>query len=101
MEISKSAKPGIEARNSGSQNVRADRASGKAAAAPEPGKATESGDKVTLTSAAQRLLEAASDGEQGAPVNQARVEALRQSIEDGTYQVDPGQIAQALWRADN
>ncbi len=103
MEINKSAKPGIETRSSGSQAARHDQPGNKPAAgeAASATGAAERGDKVTLTGAAQRLLEMAGDGQQGAPVDQSRVQALRQSIEDGTYQVDPAQIARALWQADN
>lgn len=51
-------------------------------------------DQVTLTPAARRLLEAGQDA--SAPINQARVDALRAAVSEGSYQIDAGRIAQRL-----
>lgn len=59
-----------------------------------------SGDKVTLTDAAQRLLKSA-DAETGAPVDSKRVAEIRAAIENGTYPVDSRKIAEALLSIDN
>lgn len=69
-------------------------AAGKSEAAPAQG------DRVTLTDTAQRLLqEAAADA--GAPVDEAKVAAIRQAIADGSYAVDSKQIAAKLVELDN
>jgi negative regulator of flagellin synthesis FlgM len=56
------------------------------------------GDRVTLTDAAQRLLKAE---QSEAPVDRAKVDAIRKSIADGTYTVDSSSIAEKLIDADN
>ena len=59
---------------------------------------TTPGDRVTLTDAAQRLLKAE---ESEAPVDRARVDAIRKSIDDGTYQPNSARIAEKLISQDN
>lgn len=53
------------------------------------------GDQVTLTEAAQRLLQRG-ESDAGAPVNEARVAALRSAIANGNYEVDSATIANRL-----
>jgi negative regulator of flagellin synthesis FlgM len=57
---------------------------------------TQTGDQVTLTNSArslQKLEEAVSN----APVvNSAKVASIRQSIESGTYQVNPSSVADKM-----
>ncbi len=100
MEINKSGKAPIEPRSSGGSASKLDTARSDARKTQAAAGSEAQGDKVTLTGAAQRLLDMARETE-GAPVDQAKVEALRQALADGTYQVDPAKIAQALWRMDN
>ena len=53
----------------------------------------DSGDRVTLTSTAQRFLEATSDTGSEPPIDRAKVESIRQAIAEGRYPVDPERIA--------
>src|SRR5690606_2224245 len=62
--------------------------------------ATATGDRVTLTEAAQRLLRSAGS-EGGAPVDSSRVAEIRAEIESGTYRIDSRKIAEALVSLDN
>lgn len=55
---------------------------------------TSTSDQVTLTPAARRLLEAGQDA--SAPINQARVDALRAAVSEGSYQIDARRIAERL-----
>lgn len=59
-----------------------------------------SGDRVTLTGQAQALLELRG-GQQPAPFDGERVEALRRAIADGTYQPDAVRIAARLLTMEN
>ena len=59
---------------------------------------TATGDRVTLTDAAQRLLKAE---ESQAPVDRAKVDEIRRSIADGTYRPDAARIAEKLLELDN
>jgi len=75
------------------------RSSGRA----QPAKETplpSTGDRVTLTDAAQRLLRS-SASEGGAPVDSRRVAEIRAAIENGTYRIDSRKIAEALVALDN
>ncbi len=63
---------------------------------------SENVDRVTLTAAAQRLLELADSAPAGtAPVDQARINAIRQSIDDGTYEINHAQVVDRLLSFDN
>jgi negative regulator of flagellin synthesis FlgM len=52
-------------------------------------------DRVQLTDSAQALRQVAA-GDRQSPVDQQRVEQIRQSLADGSYQVDAGRIADRL-----
>ncbi len=58
--------------------------------------ATTSTDTVTLTEPARQLSELSSEAAAGEAVDIGRVETVRQSIDDGTYQIDSQQIAERL-----
>ena len=74
-----------------SQNARAER--NEAARSGDSGQAT---DQLSLTSSAQ-LLKELNDAVAAAPeVDQSRVDAIKQAIADGTYDVDAGRIADKL-----
>ena len=53
-------------------------------------------DDLSLTSTAQQLIELQTSLEQLTDVDLAKVEAIRQEIASGTYQVDAGKIADKL-----
>jgi len=57
--------------------------------APEEDKATLSTDKATVDALASQALSSPE-------IRQDKVEALRQSIKSGQYQLDPGAIADAI-----
>lgn len=52
-------------------------------------------DKVNLTDSARALQEASRAGD-ASPVDSAKVERIRQELASGTYQVNPGRIADGL-----
>jgi negative regulator of flagellin synthesis FlgM len=58
------------------------------------------GDSVNLTDSAQRLSELVTRLSAADPVDQNRVEAVRQAIADGSYQVDAGRTAERLLTFD-
>lgn len=66
----------------------------------ESSSAAGSSDKVNLTDSARALQEAARAGD-GAPVDSAKVDKIRQSLAAGTYQVNPQRIADGLLSLDS
>lgn len=62
--------------------------------------AVGSSDKVNLTDSARALQEAARAGD-GAPVDSAKVDKIRQSLAAGTYQVNPQRIADGVLSLDS
>lgn len=56
------------------------------------------GEQVTLTPTARSVLAAADEA--GAPLDSRRVQAIRDAIADGTYQVSPERIAAGLIRIE-
>lgn len=78
------------------QNTRAERASSEQAANPGSGS-----DQLSLTSSAQ-LLKELSDVVAATPeVDMSRVEAIKQAIADGSYNVDAGRIADQLLKLED
>ena len=70
---------------------------GEARPAPsERPPATPETDSVSLTESARQLSELASEASSGDAVDIGRVEDVRQAIDDGTYQINPQQIAERL-----
>lgn len=69
---------------------------GKAVGPTTPGSA--SGDSVTITQTAQQLNELHDALAKVPVVDTQRVEALRTAIDDGSYEVDPMQVAEKLMR---
>ena len=75
----------------------ADKTQGAAAAAAA-GNVPPAGDQVTLTGSA-RLLQKLSEAVAGAPVvNAAKVASVKLAIQNGTYKVDAGQVADKLMK---
>ena len=62
-------------------------------AASDPGSA---GDRTTLTSTQQSLNALVSTAMSSPDVRQDRVDSLKQAISDGTYKLDPEQIASSM-----
>jgi len=57
---------------------------------------SQSTDSVSLTESARRLGELSSEAAAGQAVDAARVETIRQSLDEGVYEIDPRQIAERL-----
>ena len=55
-----------------------------------------SGDRTTLTSTQQSLNALVSTAMSSPEVRQDRVDSLKQAINDGTYELDPEQIAASM-----
>lgn len=85
-------------REPGVQRTEGARTAVPAGTAPAPREAAE---RVTLTEAARSLLQLRGAGADAAPVDPARVEALRAAIADGTYEIDAERIAERLIALDN
>lgn len=82
-------------------------AANRTAAKPQRGEARESAgqsegtDQLTLTPLIRRLIDAARAGGDGPPVDFARIEAIRNEIASGGYEVDAERIAAALLRTEH
>lgn len=63
-------------------------------AAPAPAAAPT--DLVSLTEPARRLGELSREAAAGEAIDMGRVEAVKQALEDGVYQIDPRKIAERL-----
>lgn len=69
------------------------------AAASSAGASSKVGDEVKLTDSA-RALQAAARPDDGAAVDQKRVEQIRQALADGSYTINPARIAEQLLALD-
>ncbi|MCC5869992.1 MAG: flagellar biosynthesis anti-sigma factor FlgM [Gammaproteobacteria bacterium] len=87
--------PLIKALTTGTRNPAGERAEPAAGGQTARREAASTSDQVTLTAAARSLLEAGR--ETNAPVDAARVAALREAIADGSYRVDAGRVAEQLF----
>jgi negative regulator of flagellin synthesis FlgM len=88
------ADPVAALKGSNGNGVVADKSQGEASAANAP--APQAGDTVTLTNSARsmQMIEAAVAN---APVvNSAKVAAMKQAVNSGTYQVNAGQVADKM-----
>ncbi len=63
-----------------------------------PAEAPQGADRVILSERAQQVQMAREALAQTAPVRQERVDALRQAIQDGVYEVDAEQLASDMLR---
>lgn len=92
MEIKNSL---IKAMTTGTRGAPADRDNGPAPREADTSRSSGNSDQVTLTAAARSLLEAGRGA--SAPVDAARVAALREAIAEGSYQIDAGRVAERLF----
>ena len=65
-------------------------------AIPNPTQAAVKKDAVTLSAQAKEIARARQALSEVPDVNQERVNELKNQVENGTYQMDPGRIASAL-----
>ena len=70
------------------------------ATARETGRAAE-GESVTITRTASELMRLEASLRDAPGVDQARVDAIRRAIEDGSYSVDPQQLVDNLLRRED
>ena len=70
------------------------------ATAREAGRAAE-GESVTITRTASELMRLEASLRDAPGVDQARVDAIRRAIEDGSYSVDPQKIVDNLLRRED
>ncbi len=78
------------------QNARTDRVNAERGSAPAQG-----GDQLSLTTSAQLLKELNEVIAATPEVDSSRVEAIKQAIAEGTYQVDAGRIADQLLKLED
>jgi negative regulator of flagellin synthesis FlgM len=88
------AEPLAPVKGSNSNGVVADKSQGEAAAAGAS--ATQAGDTVTLTNSARTLQKIEEAVAKTPVVNAAKVAAVKQAVNSGTYQVNAGQVADKL-----
>ena len=88
------AEPIAPIKGSNSNGVVADKAQGEAQAAGllKP----KTGDTVTLTHSARSLQKIEEAVAKAPVVNASKVAAVKQAINSGTYQINPGQVADKL-----
>lgn len=79
-----------------SQSARAERAEADRAAAP-----ASTTDQLSLTSSAQLLKELAEAVAASPAVDRDRIDAIRQAIADGSYDVDAQRIADKLLKLED
>lgn len=72
-----------------------------AGVAGTPGANTQGADVVTLTDLAARLQKLTQSVANLPVADQAKVEAFRQSVADGTYQIDSQAVAEKLTALEN
>lgn len=88
------AEPVAPLKGSNSSSVVADKSQGEAAAAGAP--AAQAGDTVTLTNSARSLQKIEEAVAKAPVVNAAKVAAVKQAVNSGTYQVNAGQVADKM-----
>ena len=87
------AEPVAPLKGSNSSGVVADKSQGEAAAGAPT---TQAGDTVTLTNSARSLQKIEEAVAKTPVVNAAKVAAVKQAVNSGTYQVNAGQVADKL-----
>ena len=88
------AEPVAPLKGSNSSSVVADKSQGEAAAAGAP--PAQAGDTVTLTNSARSLQKIEEAVAKAPVVNAAKVAAVKQAVNSGTYQVNAGQVADKM-----
>ena len=68
---------------------------------PEAIAPREGTDQLTLTPLMRRLMDAARASGDGPPIDRARIEAIRDAIASGGYEIDAERIAAALLRTEH
>jgi negative regulator of flagellin synthesis FlgM len=90
----KATQPLAPVKGANSATAAADKASSEASAATAPG--AQSADQVTLTDSARSLQKAEEAVAKTPVVDAAKVAAVKQAVNSGTYQIDAGRVADKL-----
>jgi negative regulator of flagellin synthesis FlgM len=90
----KATQPLAPVKGANSATAAADKASTEASAATTPG--AQSADQVTLTDSARSLQKAEEAVAKTPVVDAAKVAAVKQAVNSGTYQIDAGRVADKL-----
>ena len=88
------AEPVAPLKGSNSSGAVADKSQGEGSAAT--GSASQTGDHVTLTDSARSLQKIEQALAQAPVVNTAKVAAVKQAVNNGTYKVDAGRVADKI-----
>jgi negative regulator of flagellin synthesis FlgM len=88
------AEPVAPVKGSNSNGVVADKSQGETSAANAS--ASKAGDTVTLTNSARSLQKIEEAVAKAPVVNTAKVAAVKQAVNSGTYQVNAGQVADKM-----
>ena len=93
----KSSRPLVNTTTAGAKGAAAGKASGASAATP-PASAAETGtaDQVTLTQSARSLQKIAEAVANAPVVDTGKVAAVKLAINNGTYKVDSGRVADKI-----
>jgi negative regulator of flagellin synthesis FlgM len=88
------AEPVAPLKGSNSSGAVADKSQGEGSAATAS--ASQTGDHVTLTDSARSLQKIEQAVAQAPVVNTAKVAAVKQAVNSGTYQIDAGRVADKI-----
>jgi negative regulator of flagellin synthesis FlgM len=88
------AEPVAPPKGSNSSGAVADKSQGEGSAATAS--ASQTGDHVTLTDSARSLQKIEQAVAQAPVVNTAKVAAVKQAVNSGTYQIDAGRVADKI-----
>ncbi len=90
--------PDVLAPLAGGSTAASDKASATGAAAPQA--AASAADQVTFTGSAQTLQKLGAALAKAPVVNSAKVASIKQSVQNGTYTVNAGSVADKLLQFD-
>jgi negative regulator of flagellin synthesis FlgM len=93
------SEPLAPVKGSNSNSTVADKSQGAAPAAAAA--AAQTGDQLTLTNSARSLQKIEEAVAKAPVVDVAKVAAVKQAVQNGTYQVDAGRVADKLLQFEN
>lgn len=92
------SEPVAPPKSSNSNSVAADKSQNDASAAAS---SSQTGDQVTLTNSARSLQKLSVAIAQAPVVNASKVAAVKQAVNNGTYQINSGSVADKLLQFEN
>ena len=90
------AEPVAPLKGSNSSGAVADKSQGEGSAATATASTSQTGDHVTLTDSARSLQKIEQAVAQAPVVNTTKVAAVKQAVNNGTYKVDAGRVADKI-----